>query len=94
MTRSFLSILPPPICRAITRAPLLSAAALLCLLPSCGRADDDAASGGLTVGESERLDAAAQRLDSRAEPPGRAAAQALEQETAQRLAQENAAKSE
>lgn len=74
----------------LARCTLLLCGAALSLT-ACGRADDDPASGGLTVGESDRLDAAAQRLDSRDPAPGQADSAALEKEIGQRLEQENGA---
>lgn len=62
-------------------------------LGACGRTDSDPASGGLTVGESERLDAAAERLDQREPSPARDDSAALEDEVRDRLEAENAANS-
>lgn len=67
---------------------------LLFGLTACGRADDDPASGGLTVGESDRLEAAAERLDQREPSPARDDSVALEREVRNRLETENAAISE
>ena len=61
------------------------------LLAGCGRAASDPASGGLTVGESEKLEAAAHRLDARAAPPGRAASAELEADVSSKLAEEKPA---
>lgn len=60
---------------------------LLATLPlaACGREDSDPAAGGLTVGESEALDRAADRLDSRTPSPARDDAAALEGEVSARL---------
>lgn len=62
-------------------------------LAACGRTDSDPASGGLTVGESERLDAAAERLDQREPSPARNDSAALEDDVRDRLEAENAANS-
>lgn len=63
---------------------------LYCLVPmialaACGRADSDPAAGGLTVGERESLEQAADRLDSRPAGPGEESAKALEADVRQRL---------
>jgi hypothetical protein len=73
----------------------LSASCILLLgLTACGRADADPASGGLTVGESERLEAAAERLDQRDPSPARDDSVAFERDVRNRLETENAAISE
>lgn len=58
---------------------------LLLSLVACGRADDDPAAGGLTVGEADRLEAAADRLDGRAQSPVAGDSQAFEAEVANRV---------
>ncbi len=55
------------------------------LLAACDRADSDPAAGGLTVGETETLEAAAERLDARAESPGKTDSHQLEGEVRARL---------
>ncbi|QJQ31037.1 hypothetical protein GV829_01200 [Sphingomonas lacunae] len=72
----------------------LLAGALVLALSACGRADEDPASGGLTVGESERLEEAAERLDQREPSPARDDSVAFEREIRHRLETENAAISE
>lgn len=57
-------------------------------LAACGRAPDDADAGGLTVGEAQALERAADRLDSRAPSPGAEDAKALERDVRERLATE------
>ncbi len=78
------------------RNPLTISATLLVgaslLLSACGRAASDPASGGLTVGESEKLEAAAHRLDARTAPPGREASTALESDVSTKLSEEKAGK--
>lgn len=79
-----------------TTRPFTTFLAISCLplaLSACGRADSDPASGGLTVGESERLEAAAERLDQREPSPARSDSVALEAEIRSRLEAENAANS-
>ena len=67
-------------------ATLLLAASLT----SCGRADADPAAGGMTVGEAERLEAAAERLDARPQSPVSGDSQAFEREIAERVEAEKA----
>lgn len=62
-------------------------------LSACGRDDSDPASGGLTVGESDRLEAAAERLDQRTPSPARDDSVALEGQIRDRLETENPANS-
>ena len=72
--------------------PILILSAIIATsLMGCGRADGDPASGGLTVGESDRIEQAAARLDDRAPSPGQPDSAALEREVRQRLDQENGA---
>lgn len=68
-------------------APMLRAypLCLLLLVTACGRADGDAAAGGLTVGESETLERAAERLEARPESPGATESRALEDDVRARL---------
>ena len=73
--------------------PVTISAALSLTLTACGRADSDPASGGLTVGESDRLEAAAERLDQREPSPARDDSVALEAEIRSRLETENSANS-
>lgn len=80
--------------RMITLRRLLLSCALPLCLAACGRADEDPASGGLTVGESERLEAAAERLDQREASPARDDSVAFERDVRNRLETENAAISE
>ncbi|MEQ1508995.1 MAG: hypothetical protein ABL909_01170 [Sphingopyxis sp.] len=61
-------------------------------LGACSRADSDPAAGGLTVGEAEVLERAADRLDSRASSPAAVESQALEQDIRARLDAEIAKK--
>lgn len=75
----------------LTSSTALGIAALS--LTACGRTDSDPASGGLTVGESERLEAAAERLDQREASPARDDSAAFEDEVRDRLEAENAANS-
>lgn len=49
------------------RKTLILTAAILSLA-SCGRPDTDDGPGGVTVGEAEALDEAAEMLDSRQDP--------------------------
>lgn len=58
---------------------------LAVMLAACGRESDDPDSGGLTVGEAEALERAAERLDNRAESPGASDSRALEQEVRTRI---------
>ena len=58
---------------------------LALMLCACGRADSDPASGGLTVGEAETLERAAERLDERTPSPAAAESQALENDVRARL---------
>jgi hypothetical protein len=62
-------------------------------LISCGRAENDPASGGMTVGEAQRLEAAADRLDARQPSPVSGDSQAFERETAERVEAEKGANS-
>ncbi len=55
-------------------APLTVLAALA--LAGCGRADNDAGPGGVSVGEAKALDEAAEMLDARRLPPEASAAAA------------------
>lgn len=75
------------------RAPIL--ALLLASLPlaACGADSDAPGAGGMTVGENERLEAAAERLESRAPSPAQPDAAALEAEVTERLAAEQAQQS-
>lgn len=59
------------------------------LLTACSMAEDDHAQGGLTVGENERLERAAERIDERAPSPAEASATQLESDVRQRLADEH-----
>jgi hypothetical protein len=58
--------------------PLCAAATIA----GCGSADDAPGAGGMTEGENTRLEAAAERLDARAQSPAQDAAVALEGEVA------------
>jgi hypothetical protein len=77
---------------------VLSRLSLSCMialsLAACGRPDEDPAAGGLTVGESERLEAAAERLDQRDPSPARDDSVAFERDIRNRLEAENALNSE
>lgn len=66
----------------------LAAFMALPLLTACSMADDDRAQGGLTVGENQRLERAAERIDQRAPSPAQASAAQLEADVRQRLADE------
>ena len=65
--------------------PILAALVITQMLGACGRADSDPASGGMTVGETEALERAADRLDARAQSPAAAESQALENDVRARL---------
>jgi hypothetical protein len=66
--------------------PVILATLLLAVsLTACGRADNDPAAGGMTVGEAERLEAAAERLDARPPSPVSGDSQAFERETAEQV---------
>ena len=81
----------PPKRRALPKRCALRCAIALAaplLLIACTRQDDAPAAGGLTVGESATLDKAADRLDQRPPPPGKADADALEAQIRDRLAAE------
>ena len=60
----------------------------LLLTSACGSDADAPGAGGMTLGENERLEAAAERLDARAQSPAQPAAAALEAEVAGKLAAE------
>lgn len=60
------------------------------LVAGCDAATSDDAPQGLTEGERDRLEAAAERLDSRPAGPGADGAATLEAETRERLANERA----
>ncbi|MBT0667797.1 hypothetical protein HT136_05390 [Novosphingobium profundi] len=49
-------------------APGVALCALLLALAACGQAESDPGPGGVTVGEAQALDAAAQMLDERRVP--------------------------
>lgn len=68
----------------------LATLSLAVSLISCGRADSDPAAGGMTVGEAERLEAAAERLDARPQSPISGDSQEFERETAERVETEKA----
>ncbi len=76
--------------RTLLRAAI-GAASIALLLAACGRADEDAAAGGLTVGEVDRLEAAADRLDARPPSPMAARSAELEAEISERIEREKAA---
>lgn len=57
-------------------------------LAACGRPATDPAAGGLTVGESQKLDDAARRLEARAPSPGAENAQHLEADVRAKIAAE------
>ncbi len=71
----------------------LTALSLMVALSACGRADSDPAAGGMTIGEAERLEAAAERLDARPQSPINGDSQAFERETSERVEAEKAANS-
>ncbi|MEK6542523.1 MAG: hypothetical protein AABZ45_10445 [Pseudomonadota bacterium] len=71
--------------RTMNYRPAHGALILALLLCACSRADSDAASGGLTVGEAETLERAAERLDERTPSPAAAESQALENDVRTRL---------
>ena len=75
----------------LNRSLLLSLALLVAACDS--PTGDGAAPQGLTEGERDRLEAAAKRLDARAQAPGADDAAALEAETRERLAAEQAQQS-
>jgi hypothetical protein len=58
------------------------------MLTACGSPDDSPGAGGMTEGENERLEEAADRLDARAPSPGQDPAAALEAEVADGIARE------
>ena len=62
------------------------AMALAAMLAGCSMAPDDHADGGLTVGENQRLEAAAARIDARTPSPATGEAAALEADVRARLA--------
>jgi hypothetical protein len=64
--------------------PLIAAT----MLAACGSADDTPGAGGMTEGENERLEQAAERLDSRAPSPAQNSAAALEAEIAEGIARD------
>jgi hypothetical protein len=66
----------------------LAAFMALHLLTACSMADDDHAQGGLTVGENQRLERAAERIDQRTASPAQAASAQFEADVRQRLADE------
>ncbi len=63
------------------------AALSLAVLSACSMAPDDRADGGLTVGENDRLEAAAARIDQRTPSPARGESERLEADVRGRLAQ-------
>lgn len=71
----------------LTRFALIASALTVA---GCEAATSDEAPQGLTEGERDRLEAAAERLDSRPAGPGADDAAAIEAETRERLAQERA----
>jgi hypothetical protein len=58
------------------------------LLTACSMADGDHAEGGLTVGENQRLERAAERIDQRTPSPAQAGSTQFEAEIRQHLAEE------
>lgn len=70
---------------ALTRYALIATALLVA---SCDAATGDDAPQGLTEGERDRLESAAERLEARPAAPGADDAAALEAETRDRLAAE------
>lgn len=68
--------------------PTLTPIGALLLLAGCGQGDDAPGTAGLTVGENQRIDAAAARLDARAPSPATAASVQLEQQIRDRLSAE------
>ena len=66
--------------------------ALALFTAACSAGDDsDAGGGGLTQGELQQLEKAAERIDARPESPGADGAEALEADVRARLADERAA---
>ncbi len=63
----------------------------LLLIAACDAGTDGAATGGLTAGEAEQLEKAADRLDARAPSPADDRAEALEADVRARLDEERAA---
>jgi hypothetical protein len=63
----------------------------LILLAGCGDAANAPSAGGMTVGENERLEAAAERLDARAPSPAQPNAAQLEAEVAAGIEREQQA---
>jgi hypothetical protein len=64
--------------------------AALLMLSACGDPATTPSTGGMTVGENERLEAAAERLDARAPSPAQPAAAQLEADVAAGIAREQA----
>lgn len=62
---------------------------LLLILAGCDRNADEAA-GGLSVGENQALDDAAERLEQRSPSPSAQSSEALEQDVRARVAEERA----
>jgi len=63
----------PPSSKPLRLAPILTALVALALT-GCGKADNDAGPGGVSVGEAKALDEAAQMLDAQRLPTEAAAA--------------------
>lgn len=57
----------PPSSKPLRLAPILTVLAALALA-GCGKADNDAGPGGVSVGEAKALDEAAQMLDAQRLP--------------------------
>ena len=69
----------------------LAALLPLLLIAACDAGADGTATGGLTAGEAEQLEKAAERLDARAPSPADDQAAALEADVRARLDEERAA---
>ncbi len=66
--------------------------ALALFTAACGDGDDGGAgAGGLTQGESQQLEKAAERIDARPASPGADGAEAIEADVRARLANDRAA---
>ena len=68
----------------------LAALLPLMMIAACDAGSDGAATGGLTAGEAEQLEKAADRLDARAPSPAEDQAAALEADVRARLDEERA----
>jgi hypothetical protein len=69
------------------RSLILTAVAAT-MVSACGSVDDSPGPGGMTAGENERLEQAAERLDARAPSPAQQSAATLEAEVAVGISRE------